>query len=318
VAQQFQRSRAVLRLVPLMACGKGGASAARCGTFRRRMVLSAPFSSMSNDGSAKMILEPAEAFDKLDQVGIKRADRPSSTILLSSVLGGAYLSFGGCLYMLVAGGSGALQETLPGLFSLATALVFPTGLSLIVLTGVDLLTSNMLYGVAPFTADPEKSKSRAVADYAKLTGLSFAGNFAASVTFAAAASFCLFPPGSGPAVFASALAAKKCALPAGQMFVKAMGANWLVNLAVFQAATATSTASKILAVWMPVTAFVALGLEHSVANMFTIPLGMLSGGAEIGAADAARNLMIVTAGNAIGAGLFVGLAQGHCSKASSR
>ena len=181
--------------------------------------------------------------------------------------------------------------------------------SLIVLTGTDLLTSNMLYGTIPFLT----KQKQAVTDYIKLNGVSFCGNLAASCAFAAAASYVLFPCGSAAAQYAAALAAKKCSLPASHLLIKGIGANWLVNLAVFQASTATTTGSKIAAVWFPVTAFVALGLEHSVANMFTIPLGILSG-ADIAWADALCQISIVTAGNAVGAGLFVGAAQRYIYK----
>jgi formate/nitrite transporter FocA (FNT family) len=58
------------------------------------------------------------------------------------------------------------------------------------------------------------------------------------------------------------------------LFGKAVGANWLVNLAITTANGARSIASKVAAIWLPITTFVALGLEHAVANMFLIPLGM--------------------------------------------
>jgi formate/nitrite transporter FocA (FNT family) len=79
--------------------------------------------------------------------------------------------------------------------------------------------------------------------------------------------------GTGAAVLAKKIAVKKVSSSLGAAFVKGVGANWLVNIAVFQAACAATPAGKIAALWMPVTAFVALGLEHSVANMFLLPLG---------------------------------------------
>ena len=90
---------------------------------------------------------------------------------------------------------------------------------------------------------------------------------------------------------------------------KAIGANWLVNLAVFQATTATSTGGKIAAVWMPVTAFVALGLEHSVANMFLLPLGKFCGADLTWMDILVDNMVPVCIGNAIGAAVFVAGAQ---------
>ena len=135
------------------------------------------------------------------------------------------------------------------------------------------LRAPKMYGALPFyrsrklkprddEASDDKSMEAKCGDLAKLWSISFAGNFAASAAMAGAAAFCLFSPGSANASFAAALAVKKCSLPFLPTMVKGIGANWLVNLAVFQAATSGTTGGKIAAVWMPVTAFVALGLEH--------------------------------------------------------
>ena len=145
-------------------------------------------------------------------------------------------------------------------------------------------------------------------DLTKLWGTSFLGNATASMAVAACASSWLFytEPLSS---FACALAIKKCSFPFWTTMGKAVGANWLVNLAVFQAATSNSTGGKIAAVWMPVTAFVCLGLEHSVANMFLLPLGKWCG-AELTWLDIiSSNIVPVCIGNAIGAGIFVAGAQ---------
>lgn len=90
------------------------------------------------------MLDPHATMAKLVAVGTARADRSPAVLMASATLGGAYLSFGGCFFLLV-GGTHALHP-------LAAAAVFPTGLSLIVLTGADLLTSNFMYGALPFLA----------------------------------------------------------------------------------------------------------------------------------------------------------------------
>jgi len=256
------------------------------------------------------MLDPPAAMDKLVAVADVRADRPTGEMLVGAMLGGAYLSFGASLFVMVAGGSVMAAQTLPGLHALGSALVFPTGLSMIVLTGSDLLTSNMMYATLPFLGSKREDKDTAArtSDAAKLLGVSFAGNFASSLVIAGAVSSWVLMPGSPGATWVAALALKKCSLGYGAMIGKGIGANWLVNLAVFQATTATSTGGKIAAVWMPVTAFVALGLEHSVANMFLLPLGILSG-ADLSMLDVMNNVVPVSIGNAIGAGLFVGGAQ---------
>ena len=108
-------------------------------------------------------------------------------------------------------------------------------------------------------------------------------------------------------VYAQAATAK-AALPAGVAFCKGVGANWLVNLAVVQAAASPTAPRKIAALWFPNMTFIALNLEHSVANMFLLPMAM-SLGAEFSAMDATANIGVVAAGNAVGAVLMVGVAQ---------
>ena len=89
------------------------------------------------------MLDPHQTMDKIVAVSKTRAARPVNEMIVSALLGGAYLSLGGCLFVFLGGGTLALQATLPGAHSLLAASVFPMGLSMIVLTGADLLTSNM-------------------------------------------------------------------------------------------------------------------------------------------------------------------------------
>ena len=124
-----------------------------------------------------------------------------------------------------------------------SAFVFPMGLSMIVLTGTDMLTSNMLYGALPFVSHPQRTLAQRGADWAKLVSVSFTGNLVASVAMACCAAAWLFPVGSPGAVFAAALATKKCSLPIAAAVGKAVGANWLVNLAVFQGMLADTAPS---------------------------------------------------------------------------
>jgi len=248
---------------------------------------------------------PQEAMMALHNTGVTRGDRPSSQIFFSSVLGGSLLSVGGSLYCLIGGGSTELLVFSPAMFSIATALLFPIGLSSIVLSGSDLLTSNMLYSTLPFlSGETSRTNEEKLQSLVKLWMVSFAGNLAASVSVAFIVSQGF--AGTALATFAQQVAIKKVSGTALATFTKAVGANWLVNVAVFQAACASTAPGKIVVLWLPITAFVALGLEHSVANMFLIPLGIFSG-ADISVTEmVVNNLMPVIAGNAIGATVFVG------------
>jgi formate/nitrite transporter len=120
--------------------------------------------------------------------------------------------------------------------------------------------------------------------------------------------------------YAVGVAAAKVNLPFVEALLRGIGCNWLVCLAVWMALASRQTIGKIFAVFFPITAFVALGFEHSVANMYFIPAGiLLERLAGLPAADAAgpiplgwsafvvQNLLPVTLGNILGGGLFVGM-----------
>ena len=95
-------------------------------------------------------------------------------------------------------------------------------------------------------------------------------------------------------------------MPWHVVLLKGIGANWLVCLAVWLGMCSRGAAGKILGLWFPVMCFVAIGYEHSIANMFFIPLGMMQG-AEVGWGEfIGRNLIPATLGNVAGGAVFVG------------
>jgi formate/nitrite transporter len=102
------------------------------------------------------------------------------------------------------------------------------------------------------------------------------------------------------------IAAAKLALPPLAAFLRGILCNILVCLAVWMCFAAHSVSGKVLVILFPITAFVALGFEHSVANMYLIPVGMMAGGlTDFG--GLAANLALVTAGNIVGGGVLVAL-----------
>merc|ERR1719416_137967 len=164
-------------------------------------------------------------------------------------------------------------------------------------TGAELFTGNTMLVAGSYaegkTTLPEIAKSWVA---------SYAGNFVGSLLLA----FLAFKSGTLGAVPASvAIATAKCSLPFATAFVRGILCNWLVCMAVYMASGCASLIGKMVAVWFPISAFVALGLDHSVANMFMIPLGMMRG-AEISIADFfIKNLIPVTLGNIVGGFLCV-------------
>ena len=108
------------------------------------------------------------------------------------------------------------------------------------------------------------------------------------------------------------IASAKCSLSWEQAFLRGVGCNWLVCLAVWMAMSSDSVIGKVWAIWWPIMAFVTLGYEHSVANMFFIPTGIFEGATYAGTglsvtwADfITNNLIPVTLGNILGAAVFV-------------
>jgi hypothetical protein len=100
-------------------------------------------------------------------------------------------------------------------------------------------------------------------------------------------------------------ALKKMSTGWGSIFLKGVGCNWLVCLALWCNLTAQDTVSKIVALWVPITTFVLIGWEHSIANMFTLPIALMEGVSGHHFGDAlAWNLIPVTLGNIVGGALF--------------
>jgi formate/nitrite transporter len=101
------------------------------------------------------------------------------------------------------------------------------------------------------------------------------------------------------------IAQAKVALPFAEAFFRGVLCNTLVCLAVWLCFAAHTVADKVLAIVFPISAFVALGFEHSIANMYLIPVAMLQGAPDVTVAGFLANLIPVTLGNVVGGGVFV-------------
>lgn len=235
------------------------------------------------------------------EAGHAKATRSAGRLFTLSVLAGAFISLGGILSVIVGYGFPEAAAANPGLQRLLSALMFPLGLFLIVSFGADLFTGNNAL-LAAAAAERRISWKDTACNWT----LVWLGNFAGALLFTF---FMVAVTGLTDAEpYHSAvvnIAKTKCALPPLTIFFRAIGANWLVCLAVWLALGAKSMSAKALACWLPVGAFVALGYEHCIANMFFIPCGMLAG-ADVAIADAAINLAVSTLGNIIGGALLVG------------
>jgi formate/nitrite transporter len=173
----------------------------------------------------------------------------------------------------------------------------PFGLIMTLVSGAELFTGN----TALVTAAVMEGKATKE-NLARNWVASYLGNFVGSLLLA----YLVFKSGTlGDAPGAVNIATAKCAMAFDVALVRGILCNWLVCMAVYMASGASTMIGKMTAVWFPISAFVALGLDHSIANMFIIPLGMMRG-AKITVAELfIKNLIPVTIGNVVGGALCV-------------
>jgi formate/nitrite transporter len=254
--------------------------------------------------------KPDEIAEEAVRSGVTKARTSWDKTLVASFLAGSYISFGALVAVTISSGMDPeIWGTLPTLF---TGLAFTLGLVLVLIAGSSLLTGNML--LVPLSA---MDRRISLPEVARNLGLVLLGNVAGAlfVAFFLAIETGVIgsvgaEPGSTAALTYERLAgiAEKKALDESsyQVFLRALGANWLVCLAVWMAIAADSVGSKILAMLFPVMAFVAMGFDHVVANMFFLPAAIFAGMPGLGWDDVLRNWSIAFLGNLVGGAVFVG------------
>ena len=240
---------------------------------------------------------PAEIAKLVEAVGIKKANMPLIPTLALGVLAGAFIAFGGMLFTLVMTGSDLGFG--PGRW--LGGIAFSLGLILVVVGGAELFTGNSLIVMA--WADRHIGAAALMRNWS----LVYTGNFVGALGSALMVHWSgTLSLGDGAvAQTALAIANGKMALSIAEAFWRGVLCNVLVCLAVWLCFAAHSVSSKIIAIIFPISAFVALGFEHSIANMYLIPIAMLSGASDIGPADFLANLVPVTLGNIVGGGVLV-------------
>lgn len=230
------------------------------------------------------------------QAGMKKAYMPLKTQLPLGFAAGAFIALG---FLLAIRVSGSLPPDWGGLRSLAGAAVFPLGLILCLIAGGELLTGNMM--AVPFACYARKvSYRRWAANWAIIGTANMAGALFVAYVFGHLAGMTEHGPYLAQT---AALAHAKLEEPFLVAFISAIGCNWLVSLAVWINYGAEDGAGRIAGIWFPTMAFVALGFQHIVANMFLIPAAIFAG--EATWAQFAANAVPVFLGNAVGGSLFV-------------
>ena len=264
------------------------------------------------------LLPPAMA-SKAENVGVAKAHLATLEMFALAVLAGAFIALGAIFATTVTTGSGGVLPF--GVVKLLGGLVFCLGLILVVVAGAELFTGNNLIVMA--WASGKVSTTELLRNWV----IVYLGNFVGSVLTALMMFVSQQYTFGGGAIGLNALNIANSKVNLGFLPAIVLGifCNALVCLAVWLCISARTTTDKILAIIFPITAFVAAGFEHSVANMYFIPIGLLiKGGAapeffrQTGttAAEYANltwsnfffaNLLPVTIGNIIGGGLMVGL-----------
>lgn len=276
-----------------------------------------PQAAPPNDHAIDALL-PQQIAERAESVGIQKAQRDGLTLFVLGILAGAFIALGAMFATTVlAGADGVLPF---GVSRLLAGTVFCLGLILVILGGAELFTGNALMVMAV------AARKLTLMAMLRAWVIVYAGNFVGAVGTA----FLVFLSGqylAGQGSVASValqLGLQKATLPFAQALFLGTLCNVLVCLAVWLSLGARSTTDKVLAILFPVSAFVVAGFEHSVANMYIIPLALLIKAfgpdvlwTQLGALPAqyealtafglVRNLVPVTIGNIIGGGVLVGV-----------
>jgi formate/nitrite transporter len=241
---------------------------------------------------------PREIAALVQEVGVAKARTDAVTLGTLAVLAGAFISLGALFFVVVVTGS-----TLGfGITRLLGGLSFCLGLILVVVAGAELFTGNNLLAIA------WASRLIGTRDLLRNWVIVYIGNVAgalATVAVVVLGNIASLGAGSVGATIGQ-IAQSKADLSFVEGVARGVLCNALVCLAVWLSMGGRTVADKILAILFPITAFVAIGFEHSIANWFFLPIGLaLDQAGVVSAAGAVRNLVATTIGNIVGGTLLV-------------
>lgn len=249
---------------------------------------------------------PAEIALKVETVGVKKARLPLLSMIMLGMLAGAFISLGAMYYVMVASDPTlgfAAQRVLGGA-------VFSLGLLLVIVAGAELFTGNNLLAMA--WADGQISTLELLRNWVVIC----CSNFLGATAMALLVFFSGHTAMNHNLVAEQYLhiAAAKCSLSITEAFLRGILCNVLVCLAVWMAMAGRTVIDKAIAVLFPVSAFVAAGFEHSIANFYYIPMGwllknagQLPGYEVISVTGFFHNIVPVILGNLLGGSVLVGL-----------
>ncbi|MGF1692088.1 formate/nitrite transporter family protein [Photobacterium kagoshimensis] len=249
---------------------------------------------------------PKQIAEKVDNIGVVKARLPLLSMVMLGILAGAFIGLGGLYYTLVKSDASlgfAMQQVVGGL-------VFSLGLLLVIVAGAELFTGNNLLAMA--WADKKITTTQLLKNWVVVCFANLVG--AVGVALLVFLSDHPQMNSGAIALMYAKIAAAKCEMPFFQAFFRGVLCNVLVCMAVWMALAGRSVIDKAVAIVFPISAFVAAGFEHSVANMYFIPLAMmLKASGTVDVADSVNllafigNLVPVILGNLVGGSVLVGL-----------
>ncbi len=249
--------------------------------------------------------KPEKILEITVKKGMEKTKYPLLQTLILGFEAGAFIALGYLLFIRV---TAPLPASIQGLSSLIGASVFPIGLILTLLAGGELLTGNMM--AVSLARLAKKVKTREVGFNWLLVTLS---NFVGAVFVAYFFGHLIGLTESAPYLNQTiSIAQHKLEATFLQAFISGIGCNWLVASAVWLSYGAEDMSGKILGIWFPTMAFVAIGFQHVVANMFVIPAAIFAGHFSWG--EYLNNFVPVFLGNAVGGVVFIGMAYYHSFK----
>jgi len=241
------------------------------------------------------VLSPQEIAQKVKQAGILKAKIPTINLVVLAMLAGAFIALGALFFTLVVADSafGAGPTRLLG------GIAFSLGLILVVVAGAELFTGNALMVIA--WADHRISARLLLRNWGIVWGGNFSGALIVAILVVLAGAM---TTGSLPDKVTE-IALAKLQLTPQEAFFRGILCNILVCLAVWMSVAARTAAGKVAVIILPISAFVGVGFEHSVANMYVLPVAMFGGNISWDLSGLFLNLAYVTAGNIVGGSLFV-------------
>ncbi|SFA68989.1 formate/nitrite transporter [Acetitomaculum ruminis DSM 5522] len=262
---------------------------------------------------------PAEVAKNYLSIGKGKSNTPIPNMFLLAFMAGAFIAFGG-----ISSTTAAVSIPLASVAKLVGAMIFPGGLAMVLIAGSELFTGNNLIIIPVLNKDTTAGKC--LMNWLVVWLGNLVGGVAVAGLCVASGQVSLFNGALATSVISTAVG--KCSLSFGQAFLRGIGCNFLVCIAVWMSFAAKDVVGKIAAIYLPITIFVLCGFEHSVANMYYISAGLFCKANETFAAAATEagvdmtnltvgnffgaNLLPVTLGNIVGGAIFVGCIYWFC------